>query len=153
MSEIQSLQLEQLPQLRSQTVAIAGKLKTLWRSLSIDDTGNSENLFTQNLGDGGDSYIVETLINDVATLHKALSEVEPQSNLTVKTKDTLKHTLFCLVDDHGSHEVLERLLEIYQFQSNREILESDRKVLKDMVNHLCNAQVRAESLSDRFDIS
>jgi hypothetical protein len=83
----------ELTDLRSQTVSIAGRLKTLWRSLSIDDTGSDDSLFDQKLGDGGDSYIVETLINDVATLHKSLSEVEPQSNLTVKTKDTLKHTL------------------------------------------------------------
>jgi uncharacterized protein YdcH (DUF465 family) len=66
----------ELAKIKTQTVAIAGKLKTLWRSLSIDDTGNEGDIFTQNLGDGGDSYIVESLINDVASLHKALSGLE-----------------------------------------------------------------------------
>ncbi|AFY74284.1 hypothetical protein Syn7502_02279 [Synechococcus sp. PCC 7502] len=80
----------ELAKIKSQTVAIAGKLKTLWRSLSIDDTGNDESLFTSNLGDGGDSYIVETLINDVASLHKALSGLEIVDNSKVKNVTSIE---------------------------------------------------------------
>ncbi|AFY73546.1 hypothetical protein Syn7502_01478 [Synechococcus sp. PCC 7502] len=81
----------EIAKLKTQTASIAGKLKTLWRSLSIDDTGNDDSLFNQNLGDGGDSYLVETLINDVASLHKALSELEVKINPVEAAKPSVEN--------------------------------------------------------------
>jgi hypothetical protein len=62
-----------LQKLLTKTERIAGKLKTLWRSQATTAVENS--IFDLPIGEGGDHFLIEDVINEIEKLHYAIADL------------------------------------------------------------------------------
>jgi len=138
--------LSDLTHLTTAVEAIAGKLKTLWRSQELQNEGRSP--FDSMIGQGSDSALIETIIDDLHDVHLQIRN----ATAIASSRETLKERLYELIVTHDLQEVLDRIAEIVDNQANISQLPVDTEHLLTVNQHLEAAIASAGELSDGFYI-
>lgn len=72
----------QLADLIKQAAAIAVKLKVLWRSSAFqEDEEDIDKMINEPIGNAGDSFLIEHLFEEAASLYKGLQSLEKRAAL------------------------------------------------------------------------